>query len=109
MVLLITKKATTEQIKKMGRHFSGYIKIVVDLEKEILAGGADRHFEEEKALLENGSGQKNLWGGGYDSQTKEIDYNSVINLRPNQNNPSRDILDAKARKKFAGIVKKLLS
>ena len=82
---------------------------MVDVKKEILAGGADRHFEEETVLLSAGSEPKNLWGGGYDLQTKEIDYNSVINLRSNQDNPSRDILDINIRNKFTEIVQKLLS
>lgn len=106
--LVITKKASKEEIEKMARHFSGYIKVVVDIERGVLCGGADRHADEEKILLEQGSEQKNLWGGGFDAETKEIDYNSVINLRPNQNNPSRDILSGDIRDKFANIVKELL-
>ena len=92
----------------MSRDFDGYIKLVVDMEKEILAGGGERHVDAEQILLKEGSEQQHLWGGGLDWETKEIDYNSVINLRPNQENPSRDILDTQIRKKFDAIVKKLL-
>ena len=67
-----------------------------------------KHFDEEKVLLEDGSKQENLWGGGLDVQTKEIDYNSIINLRPNQENPSRDILSKEIRQKFDNIVKEYL-
>src|SRR3989304_5170405 len=108
MLLLIGKRATKKELDSLGEHFKGYIKIVVDLEKEVLAGGADRHSDEEKALLEEGSKQKDLWGGGFDLETKEIDYNSVINLRPSQDNPSRDILSRELREKINEIVKKLL-
>ena len=108
MLLLIKKKATKKELDNLAKHFQGYIKLVVDVEKEILAGGADRHFDEEKVLLEEGSKQENLWGGGFDSETGLIDYDSVINLRPNQDNPSREILSKKIREKFAKIVKKLL-
>lgn len=31
----------------------------------------DRHFEGEQLLLQQGSLQKNLWGGGLDLETKE--------------------------------------
>lgn len=108
MVLIIRKKASKEEIKKLAKYFQGYIKVVVDIERGILAGGADRHVDEEKALLEDGSNQKNLWGGGIDLETGDIDYNSVINLRPSQDNPSRDILDKKIRDEFAKIVRELL-
>jgi len=109
MLLLIRKKATKKELDNLGKHFKGYIKVVVDIEKEILAGGADRHCDEEKTLLEEGSQQKDLWGGGYDLETKETDYNSVINLRPNQDNPSRDVMSQEVREKIDKIVKKLLT
>src|SRR3989344_8088165 len=108
MILVIKKKATKEDIVKMAQDFDGYIKLVVDVEKEILAGGGERHFDGEQGLLKKGSNQKDLWGGGLDLETREIDYNSIINLRPNQNNPSRDILSTEIRAKFDTIVKSLL-
>ena len=82
--------------------------MVVDIERKMLAGGGDRHSDDEKILLEDGSKQKNLWGGGLDTETKEIDYNSIINLRPSEGNPSREILSPEIRKKFDNIIKKLL-
>lgn len=107
MILIISKKATSEAIKKMAEDFDGYIKVVVDVEQEILAGGGERHVDLEQMLLQEGSKQANLWGGGLDLETKEIDYNSIINLRPNQNNPSRDILSTEIRQKFDKILKNL--
>lgn len=108
MVIILTKKATKDQIKKMSYEYGSYIKVVVDMEKEVLAGGAAMHYEEEQTLLEYGSKQENLWGGGLDLQTEQIDYNSMINIRPHQNNPSRDILSQETRERFDKIVKELL-
>ena len=108
MILIIRRKATEEEIKKMSGDFGGdYIKIVVDVERKILAGGEQRHTDAEQILLGNGSRQENLWGGGVDPKTKQIDYNSMINLRPKKN-PARDILDQNTRKNFYKIVKDLL-
>lgn len=108
MLLIIYKKATSAEIANMSKDYEGYIKLVVDVEKKILAGGGEKHFDAEQKLLKEGSKQENLWGGGIDWDTKEIDYNSMINLRPGQNNPSRDIMSADIREKFDLIVKKLL-
>ncbi|EKD62702.1 MAG: hypothetical protein ACD_52C00087G0006 [uncultured bacterium] len=108
MLLIIKKKATKDQIKNMAQDFDGYIKVVVDVDQEMLAGGGQRHFEGEQKLLQEGSRQENLWGGGIDLESREIDYNSIINLRPNRNNPGRDIMSADIRKKFDMIVKELL-
>ncbi|MBI3283073.1 hypothetical protein HYZ70_03295 [Candidatus Curtissbacteria bacterium] len=106
--MIIRKKATQTELQKLASHFKGYIKVIVDVKRGILAGGGDRHADDEKILLEDGSKQSNLWGGGLDLKTKEIDYNSIINLRPNSDNPSRDILSSGIRVKFAKIVRDLL-
>ena len=108
MLLIVRAKIDSETRKKIAEDLKGYIKVVVDVERGILAGGMERHADEEKELLNNGSLQRNLWGGGLDLETKEIDYNSIINLRPNQDNPSRDIMSSEVRFKFDKIVKDLL-
>jgi hypothetical protein len=108
MLILISKKAAKEEIKKMSEEYDDYIKVVVDTQKEILAGGGERHFDGEQLLLNAGSKQVNLWGGGVDLASAEIDYNSIINLRPNQDNPSRDILSIEIRSRFDKVVKKLI-
>lgn len=108
MLLVIRKKAAKDEIEKMSEDLAGYIKVVVDIESRILAGGGQRHVEGEQKLLQEGSRQHNLWGGGFDTETKEIDYNSIINLRPSQDNPSRDILSLEIRKIFDEIIKDFL-
>ena len=107
-VLTLTQKATPEEIKLVSEHFHGFIKVVVDVENGILCAGADRHVDEEQELLKSGSKQSNLWGGGLDLESGEIDYNSMINLRPNQDNPSRDVMSKEIREKFDEIVTKIL-
>lgn len=107
MIVVLDKKVTTEQIAAMAQDYDGYIKFVVDVIKKILAGGGERHVDAEQKLLALGSLQDDLWGGGIDWETKEIDYNSMINLRPSQNNPSRDILSQEIRKQIDSIVSQL--
>lgn len=109
MIIILEKKATKGQIKKMCYEFGNYIKVVVDIEKGILAGGAAMHYDEEQTLLEYGCKQENLWGGGIDFATDSIDYNSMINIRSNQGNPSRDVLSQEIRDKFEAVVRKLIS
>jgi len=108
VLLVIRKKAAKKEIEEMAKDLDGYIKLVVDIEKKILTGGGERHVDGEQKLLQEGSRQQDLWGGGLDLETNEIDYNSIINLRPAQNNPSRDILSSTIRKSFDKIVKDLL-
>lgn len=105
MILILSKKATGEEIKKVAEDLDGYIKFVVDIEKEILTAGGSRHVDGEQLLLKEGSLQSNLWGGGLDLETGELDFDSMINIRPNQRNSSREVLDQNLRKKIEKIVR----
>jgi hypothetical protein len=73
--------------------------------------GGDLHADEEALLIENGSEQKNLWGINFYPRkvTEErIEFDSMINIRPSQNNWSRNIEDPAIRKKIIEIVNKLI-
>lgn len=105
MIITKSKPFTREEIIKLRELFDVYIKTVIDLDRKICSAGCDRHFESEKILLEKDSKQKNLWGGGVDLETKIIDCNSFINIRPSQNNASNEIQDQKTRQKFEELMK----
>lgn len=105
--MIITKDSpfTTEEIEKLSEEFETYIKTVIDIEKKICSAGANRHFENEQVLLKDGSKQSDLWGGGTDLETKTIDNNSMINIRPNDGNNSNEIQDREKRTKFEELTK----
>ena len=105
--MVITKLApyTKEEIQKLREQFDTYIKTVIDVKKKVCSAGCDRHFESEKILLEQGGKQSDIWGGGIDLETKEIDCNAFINIRPSDNNQSNEILDAKIRSEFKRLTR----
>lgn len=105
--MIITKSTpyTKEEINKLKEQFDPYIKTVIDLKRKICSAGCDRHFESEKILIDSGSKQSDVWGGGIDLDTKEVDFNSFINIRPNDNNPSNDILDENRRRLYDKLTK----
>jgi len=75
------------------KNFGEYmIKLVVDLDREIIAYDAEWHADLEAELLANNSIQKDLWGFNYYPDKDELEYNSLINIRPIINKSS-DILD----------------
>lgn len=108
MLLLITKPATSDEVKKAATDLDGYIKVVIDVEKNVLTAGGKWHVEGEQLLLEKGSQQKDLWGGGLDLETNQIDYDSMINIRPSQSNPSREVMSQEIRKQMDEIIRALL-
>jgi hypothetical protein len=83
MIITKSEPFTKEEILKLKEVFDVYIKTVIDIEGKICSAGMDRHFEGEEILLKQGSNQSNLWGGGLDLETQTIDFNSFINIRPN--------------------------
>lgn len=105
--MIVTKNSpfTTEEIDEVKKEFEFYIKTVIDLEKKICSAGSNRHADSEKILLEQGSKQDDLWGGGIDLDTMTIDFNSFINIRPFQGNTSNEIQNEEIRKEYESITK----
>ncbi|MBO0352210.1 hypothetical protein J0895_24630 [Phormidium pseudopriestleyi FRX01] len=54
------------------------------------------------------SKQVDIWGADWYPLTQEVGYESLINIRPRQNNRSMDIQDPTIRERVAEIVKNLL-
>lgn len=100
MILTKSGPFTKEEIKKLREKFDVYIKTVIDIERKICSAGMGRHFEGEEILLAQGSKQSDIWGGGIDLETKFIDCNSLINIRPNNHNNSNEIQDSKIRERY---------
>lgn len=107
MIIVIRSKIDPESRRKVAEDLKGYIKVVVDVKRRILAAGGEKHVDGERLLLEDGSRQEDLWGAGLDLETSEMDFDSLINLRPTQNK-SREILDEDIRKKVEAVIKSLL-
>ena len=84
------------------------IKAVVDIARELLAIDAELHADLEELLLSDGSEQENLWGINlYPEEIGEemIEYDSLINIRPRQNNRSRGIEDPEICRRVNEVVK----
>lgn len=87
------------------------VKGVVDIEKAIMALGGELHADEEAFLLEKGSTQRDLWGINLypDMDMPDmLEFDSMINIRPSQNNRSRSVDDPAVRQKIESVVKRLV-
>jgi len=109
---IIKDKISVQELKRMSQKmFDNLVKAVVDIEKEIMAVDADLHADEEKLLLENGSKQVDLWGINIypDKEGGDfIEFDSMINIRPSQNNRTRSVDNPKIIGKIVNIVNKLV-
>lgn len=105
MIITSSQPFSLSEVESLKEEFDVYIKTVIDIENKICAAGMDRHFEGEEILLKGGSKQSDIWGGGIDLDTKTVDYNSFINIRPHDNNESNEIRSEEIRKKYEALSK----
>jgi len=109
MILIIRETVTTEQIKQMTEQFdSNFVKLAVDVNREILAGGGELHADCEQALLEDNSQQVDIWGADWHPETRTVAFESIINIRPRQQNFSMEVQDPALRSKIEKIIRGLL-
>ncbi|HUC95699.1 MAG TPA: DUF5674 family protein [Candidatus Saccharimonadia bacterium] len=106
----VTTTIKVDELTDMARKMYGnLVKAVVDLENNSLVVDAEMHADEEEHLLERGSKQSDLWGINlYPAKfgTDEfIEFDSMINIRPRQQNMSRDVEDEDIKQLIITLVK----
>ena len=107
---IINDTLTIKDLQDMTlKMFGTLVKAVVDIEREVIAVDAEFHADLEALLLENGAKQRNLWGiNFYPKMSGDdfVEFDSMINLRPTENNMSRGVDDPQIRKRILDIVQK---
>jgi len=91
--------------------FGDMIKVVVDVRRRIMAIGGELHADEERVLLEDGSAQPDLWDINLYNEIPHpdwLEFDSMINLRPNQGNRSRGVEDPSLQERIPAIVQDLV-
>ena len=92
--------------------FGELVKADVDVEKRIVILDMPMHYDGEQELLKKGSTQKDVWGINLypdDYGTDDfIEFDSMINIRPSQGNPSKDVLDENIRNKIKEIIEEIV-
>jgi len=106
-MILITRDAlTTSQVSEMLQTLGSYVKLAVDVERELVAGGGELHADCEQALIEDGSRQEDIWGADWDP-AGEVRFESLINIRPRQGNRSVAIQSPELRQRVERIVRRV--
>ena len=105
----IVERITVDELCAMSeKMYDPLVKCVVDVTRRLLVADAGLHVDEELLLLEQGSKQADLWGINLwpDSFGTEefVEFDSMINIRPAQNNRSRGVEDANIRQAICEII-----
>lgn len=109
---IVKDKITIQRLQEMAeKMFGNLVKAVVDIEKQIMAVDGELHADLQAFLIENGSSWQDLWGINLHPKKQGddfVEFDSVINIRPTQNNRSRGVEDIELQKKVKKIVNKLV-
>ena len=110
---IIEKPITRAELKKIAEErFGDLIKGAVDIEKGIMVLGGELHIDEALKLVEQfQSKSKDIWGINlYPEKTGDdmIEFDSMINLKPDLGNRSRGVDSSEIQGKIKNIVRKLI-
>ncbi len=110
---IISTQLSREDLQLMAKNmFGDLVKAVVDVQRQLVALDAELHSDLEALLLEDGSAQKDLWGINLYPEIEGadfIEFDSMINMRPSQDNMSRGVDDRGVQKEIIGIVMKRIA
>ena len=109
---IIKKRISFQKLKEIAEYnYGSMVKGVIDVHLKIIALGGELHADAEAILLQKGSQQKNLWGFNIypdNPKNKKIEYTSLINIRPSQNNRSLKIRSVELKTKIRKIIDSLI-
>ncbi|MCM1261655.1 MAG: DUF5674 family protein [Butyrivibrio sp.] len=88
-MVILDKKHTIKELGEINSFINGFVKGVVDLDKELVALDAEMHYELADYLKEQcGSKETDMWGFNLwlENQTMDeiLEYDSFINIHNNQ-------------------------
>ena len=98
----LVDKITVEELSIMSENMAEpLVKGVVDAARRLLVLDAGLHSDEELFLLGEGSRQEDLWGINlwpeFYGSDGFVEFDSMINIRPIQNNRTRSVEDPEIR------------
>ncbi len=102
---ILRDRATAEQVSDMLAEYGSLIKLAVDVKRHVVAGGGEWHADCETELFKDGSQQENIWGANWLPNTKTVEFEALINIRPRQNNRTQVIQNPGLRKQIEQIVR----
>ena len=85
-----------------------FTKAALDIEKETVSLGCELHIDCVDELIKNGSAPKDIWGFNI-YPDGHLDFVSLINIRPADDNRSMEIKNQEIRQKIEKIIKELMA
>ncbi len=111
-ILVLDRPIEQEELRVLvERFFEDMVKYVVDVDRGVIAIGGELHADAEAMLLERGCRQADLWGANYlpgRGEERCIEYTSLINIRPAQDNRSMEVEDPRLKDRIRELTFRLI-
>src|SRR3989338_1735929 len=111
-IQILDFKINIEGVKKLANLWYGtMIKGTVDVELGRVALGGDYHVESSEMLTGSGSKFENVWGFNIrfeENPDGVLEFDSMVNIKPNFGNRSRGINNEEVTKKATEIIYKFI-
>jgi|SRR3989344_2416599 len=85
-----------------------FVKVAVDIKRNILSYGCELHLDCADELANDGSAREHLWGANVYPLSGKIDFVSLINIRPQDGNRAMEIALPEIKEKVAHVITALL-
>lgn len=111
-IQIIDHKLPISEVKEFANNWYGtMIKGCVDIELGIVALGGDYHIESSELLTSKESKFENVWGFNIrfeEDPNGVLEFDSMVNIKPNLGNRSRGIENEEIVKKAREIIYKFI-
>jgi len=111
-IVIASRPVDASTLKRLTAHWFGdMVKLVVDVDRRVVALGGELHADAEALLLEDGSRQTDLWGANYfpgAGPEQCLELTALINIRPGQGNRGMVVQDEAVAARMRAIVWELV-
>lgn len=109
---IIKEKISQQELQKIAEAVYGtMVKMAVDIQKKIIALGAEWHSECQEALINRGSQTKDIWGVNLvlkKPSNERLEFIALINVKPSSGHYDMEITDEKIKKEIRRITDRLI-
>lgn len=111
-ITILDRKISIDEVKRIADFWYGtMIKGTVDIELGRVALGGDYHIESSEMLTKSGSKFEDVWGFNVrfeENPTGVLEFDSMVNIKPNLGNRSRSINSGEVMKKAKEVIYKFI-
>lgn len=84
--MILRNESALDELKSLNERNDGLLKFCIDIEREVVSACMDYHIDMEYELLDDGSEEKNIFGGNIYLDDLRIVWEAHPNIARNREN-----------------------